>query len=273
MQDGARVWVCVVSDAHACSLSVLRREQTPSRRATRVEMAHEKVALLRALLIPGLPRYRVVAPDGASSAPTKHIYLIRHGEATHNVAPKPWGEELIDARLTEKGASQADALRERAAALPVELVVVSPLTRTLDTAMRSLGPLQQRGVPFVAVEECREQFGKNLPDKRRAISAVASEFERVDFSGLRASDADSLFTSERESLEALAARADRFLELLFARPETHIAVVTHSSFLAALLNAALDTSASPAASEWFANAELRELRLAPRAPGPAAGTS
>ena len=39
-------------------------------------------------------------------------------------------------------------------------------------------------------------------------------------------------------------------------------MVSHSSFLAALLNAALDSRAQPEVGEWFGNAEMRHVRLA-----------
>ena len=66
----------------------------------------------------------------------------------------------------------------------------------------------------------------------------------------------------REELPLISTRADAFLQWLHARPEQRIAVVTHSSFLAALLNAALDSRAQPEVGEWFGNAEMRHVRLA-----------
>ena len=59
--------------------------------------------------------------------------------------------------------------------------------------------------------------------------------------------------------------------LVAARPERHIAVVTHSSFLAALLNTAVDTAAVPEVAAWFDNAELREMHVAPCAAPDASG--
>lgn len=221
---------------------------------------HKKVIALRALSIPNLPRFRAAA-DGAADA--KHIYFIRHGEATHNIAPRPWGEELVDARLTPEGQRQSlEMLRPAAAALPLELIVTSPLSRTLETAHIGLAPHLERGVKCVAVEQCREQFGLNLPDRRRATAALRVEYPQVDFSGL--AEEDELFTPEREALEDMSMRADAFLELLMQRPEAHIAVSTHSSFLAALFNVALDVSAAPECGEWFANAEMRLVRLVRR---------
>lgn len=227
-------------------------------------MGQEKVDELRALRVPGLPRYRVVTPasDGATE---KHIYFIRHGEATHNVAPKPWGEELIDARLTEAGVQQVETLTSTAAELPVEVVIVSPLTRALQTAVTGLKPLLDRGVPFIVAEGCREQLGQNLPDQRRAVAAVAADFPEADWTVmLQGPDADALFTAEREPLDVLSLRADAFLELCMARPEQHVAVVTHSSFLAALFNTALHLTDEQASTvgAWFANAECRHLVLA-----------
>ena len=42
--------------------------------------------------------------------PPRCVVLIRHGEAAHNVAPRPWGEELVDAPLTDVGRQQAAGL-------------------------------------------------------------------------------------------------------------------------------------------------------------------
>ena len=64
-----------------------------------------KVLELQALKIPGLPRYAALGANCDTSV--KHIYFIRHGEATHNVQEKPWGPELMDARLTDVGVKQA----------------------------------------------------------------------------------------------------------------------------------------------------------------------
>ena len=190
-------------------------------------------------------------------------YFVRHGEATHNVAPRPWGPELVDAPLTDVGRAQAETLQAitRRVEQDIEVVIVSPLTRAIQTALIGFSTLAERGdFPFIAMEECRERFGKNLPDKRRCRSALATEFDRVDFTGI--GEADELFLDdERESAEALSRRADAFLAMLHARPEKGIAVVCHSSFLCALTNATLRTAAAPELGAWFANAEMRQVRL------------
>jgi broad specificity phosphatase PhoE len=249
---------------------------------------HQKVVACRELTIAGLPRFRAAGADEEDGA-SQHIYLIRHGEAAHNVQGRPWGPELIDAKLTPRGREQAlSELRSAAESLPLELVVVSPLTRAIETALLGLAPhlevdddqlplpppqqqqqLQgrRRRLRPVAIEQCREQFGQNLPDRRRTTAELRAEFPTVDFAAHAMAEEDELFTPERETLEALALRADAFLEVLSRRPERHIAVVTHSSFLAALCNSALDTrgascvSPAPALGSWFANAEMRLVRL------------
>ena len=74
----------------------------------------------------------------------------------------------------------------------------------------------------------------------------------------------SCFPRRREELPLISTRADAFLQWLHERPEQSIAVVTHSSFLAALCNVALDSRADLKVGEWFANAEMRHVRLAKR---------
>ena len=131
----------------------------------------EKVAALRALRVPGLPRFRLA---DAADASAKDVYFIRHGEAAHNVAPRPWGEELVDAPLTDVGRQQAAGLVPQAAGVTLDVVIVSPLVRAIETATIGLAAHLERGVPFVVEELCREQLGPNLPDKRRPKDALAA---------------------------------------------------------------------------------------------------
>jgi broad specificity phosphatase PhoE len=73
------------------------------------------------------------------------------------------GRTYWDAKLTEKGEQQCADLKEAIKARPhpldVECVIVSPLTRTLQTAYLSLGAAEEEGAPpFIANEMCRERI-------------------------------------------------------------------------------------------------------------------
>ena len=156
---------------------------------------HEKVAALRALRVPGLPRFRIA--DAADTS-AKDVYFIRHGEAAHNVAPRPWGEELVDAPLTEVGRQQAAGLLPQAVGVVLDVVIVSPLVRAIETATVGLAGHLDRGVPFVVEELCREQLGPNLPDKRRPKHVIAAAYPALDFSAMT-DDEDTLFMTQQLS--------------------------------------------------------------------------
>jgi len=228
-------------------------------------------------------QFSLGAPDSGFSIflaeRTKKIHFIRHAEGFHNVATKKAGtndilkpgdqkaseHELWDSRLTEVGIQQATDLREYLSTRPsggrsftsFDLVVVSPLTRTLETAQEVFGPARSPGVPafldpgqapqgspesalastkavprprILVREECRERWGCYVCDGRRPISEIMPEFPAFDFSELEY-DADVFYTDEREPDEHCHQRALLFLEWLNKRPEKCIAVVTHSSFL------------------------------------------
>lgn len=153
---------------------------------------------------------------------TKKIHFIRHAEGYHNLATKETGSNdcllrgdepaaahhLYDSRLTAKGIAQAEALRTHLASRPsgarsftaFDLVVVSPLTRTMETALHVFGQPREPGKPaflthvdapknspeyasgvkvapprFVVREECRERWGHYVCDGRRSISEIAKE--------------------------------------------------------------------------------------------------
>jgi len=208
---------------------------------------------------------------------TKKVHFIRHAEGFHNKATKESGtndcllrgdssasaHELYDSRLTEKGIKQSIDLKDHLATRPsgsrsftaFDLVVVSPLTRTCETALHVFGQPREPGMPaflargeapdgtpeasaginippprFLVKEECRERWGKYVCDGRRSITEIASEFPNFDFSEI-VHDEDEFYSDERESDEHCCERAVKFLEWLNSRPEKCIAVVTHSSFL------------------------------------------
>lgn len=192
----------------------------------------------------------------------KHIYFIRHAEGEHNAAVTrrggdhsilepgtPGSAEFVDAQLTAKGKAQCMLLRRRIAAMrradphavPVELVVVSPLTRTLQTADGCFGPIGfPDAPPFLVHEGCRERWGLYTCDKRRAKKLIRADFlgfradfpgEGIDWDSHFVDEEDESWTPEREPSAHVEARAVAFLQWLAERPEKHIAVVTHSSFL------------------------------------------
>lgn len=209
---------------------------------------------------------------------TRKVHFIRHAEGYHNAETektgsnhcllKPEGKTasehpLYDSRLTTKGVDQAVCLRKILAHRPsggrsftaFDLVVVSPLTRTCETALHVFGNPRKPGLPaflcngeapygspehkagvkvpaprFLVREECRERFGHYVCDGRRSIEEIRREFPDFDFSEV-ATNEDKYYTDERESDEDCCARAVQFLEWLNSRPEKCIAVVTHSSFL------------------------------------------
>jgi len=192
---------------------------------------------------------------------TKKVHFIRHAEGFHNQATRESGsndilignEALLDSRLTPKGVQQCLRLKAELAVRPsqgrsfthFDLIVVSPLTRTLETAMHIFGPPRKPGIPkfcceltdrglprpqFLVREECRERWGHYMCDKRRPIREIIKDFPDCDFSEVE-NDEDIFFTDHREPTAHVEERTIQFLEWLNKRPEKCIAVVSHSSFL------------------------------------------
>ena len=150
------------------------------------------------------------------------------------------------------------------AALPIDLVVSSPLTRALQTASIVFSSqIADSNVPTLVLEGCRERFGRQNPDARRRASEVSVRFPRFDLS--RLSEEDVLHGETRETLAQLSIRAAAFVSELLALPHSNVAVVSHSGFLAALFNVAADCADASELRDWFETAEMRAVHL--EAPG------
>ncbi|KAL1534432.1 phosphoglycerate mutase-like protein 1 isoform X1 [Salvia divinorum] len=232
---------------------------------------------------------------------SKTIHLVRHAQGIHNVdGDKNYkafmSPEYFDAHLTQLGWQQVDNLRKHVHSSglikSIDLVVTSPLLRTMQTAVGVFGgeaysdkmdilPLMVENAgnsdhpaissldcpPIVAVELCREHLGVHPCDKRRSISEYRSLFPGVDFS-LIESDDDVLWKADvRETKDEVAARGMNFMNWLFTRKEKEIAIVTHSGFLFHTL-AAFGNDCHPLVkneiSSHFANCELRSMVILDR---------
>ncbi|GAB2303499.1 hypothetical protein Dimus_037488, partial [Dionaea muscipula] len=149
---------------------------------------------------------------------SKTLHVVRHAQGYHNVAGEKDPEaflsyDLLDASLTPLGWEQVDNLHKRVRATglfkKIELVITSPLTRTMQTAAGVFGGdsyndgnginvhqlmVQNAGnsgrpaisslncPPFLAVELCRERLGVHPCDKRRTVSEYNLLFPAIDFS-------------------------------------------------------------------------------------------
>ncbi|KAF5740120.1 hypothetical protein HS088_TW11G00185 [Tripterygium wilfordii] len=180
----------------------------------------------------------------------KTLHLVRHAQGIHNVeGDKDYkaylSYDLFDAHLTPLGWQQVDNLHKHVQSCglnkKIELVVTSPLLRTMQTAVGVFGgeayadgieapPLMVANAgksdrpaisslncpPFIAVELCREHLGVHPCDKRRSISEYQPLFPAIDFSQIESND-DILWTPDiREASEELAARGMKFLNWLLS---------------------------------------------------------
>src|SRR3954465_6444492 len=76
--------------------------------------------------------------------------VVRHGQSLFNVDKVVNGEPTLDRGLSEQGIEEGERLAGQIAALPLELVAVSPFPRALQTANIALAG---REVPHLVDEE------------------------------------------------------------------------------------------------------------------------
>mmetsp|Transcript_8073 Transcript_8073/g.23727 ORF Transcript_8073/g.23727 Transcript_8073/m.23727 type:complete len:345 (+) Transcript_8073:87-1121(+) len=162
----------------------------------------------------------------------KTIYLVRHGQAEHNVSGNL---ALRDPPLTAFGKRQAKVL-DMAPVLQgrkVELVVASPLRRTLETAV--IGFANQEPKPLFIAHPDVQETGAHPSDTGVEASNLEADFgEVVDLSLCvpKWYEKPAPFDPETgvvraDGCEALKKRLARLADWLLERPEQSIAVVSH----------------------------------------------
>ncbi|XP_062176591.1 LOW QUALITY PROTEIN: phosphoglycerate mutase-like protein 1 [Alnus glutinosa] len=248
-----------------------------------------------------LPSFLAFARNSRHCGLLKPYIQVRHAQGIHNVdGDKSYKAylrpEYFDAHLTPLGWEQIDNLRKHVHASGlskrIELVITSPLMRTIQTAVGVFGgegytdrmdvlPLMVANAgnsgraaisslncpPIAAVELCREHLGVHPCDRRRNISDYQFLFPAVDFS-LIETDEDILWKADiRETKEEVASRGLKFMNWLWTRKEKEIAIVTHSGLLFHTLSSFGNDCHPVVKSEickHFANCELRSMVIVDR---------
>ena len=215
---------------------------------------------------------------------TKIIHFQRHRQGYHNLICDMWREagrpidfdspdpelnpvtrtEMVDPPLTELGRRQCSSVREECSKLSPEIVIVSPLLRCIQTAKLSFRDHADTTVtPWVSHEGCREELGLLTGNKRRPISAIRDDYPEIDFAAIE-HDEDELWDAYGDRRETLLEKSDRIYDFLTSfvmqRPESEIAVVSHSAYLFSLLNAVMDIEDEDLRS-WFLTGEVRSLKV------------
>jgi broad specificity phosphatase PhoE len=166
--------------------------------------------------------------------------LVRHGQSLFNVDDVVNGDPALDRGLSKQGIEEAERLAGELAALPLDLVVVSPFPRAVQTANIAL---DARDVPHLVDEE--------LGDVR------IGELEGASLDAYRDAPAHSN-RKERfpggESLDEAALRYAGACERLLARDEPVTLVVCHEIPVRYVVNAAAGSDELNGPLRYVANA-------------------
>ncbi len=102
------------------------------------------------------------------------IYLIRHAQSAFNAVhdPKKPDPMIFDAPITELGKTQARLARNEVEKLNIKSVIVSPFTRTLQTAQL----IFEKSLPFQISAAVREQLCNSCDVKYAARLLRVSPF-------------------------------------------------------------------------------------------------
>ncbi|MBT3558935.1 MAG: histidine phosphatase family protein [Rhodospirillales bacterium] len=159
------------------------------------------------------------------------VYLIRHGQSEFNVgSPHAVDPLIFDAPLTDLGKAQANQAGREMGSIGVQQIIVSPLTRAIQTAMHIFG----EDAPITVDATPREWLTCSC-DVGRHPEHLAREFPMLDFGHLddhwwhKGPVNEHDIPIEPEDVYHDRVRAfDQTLQEVDARP---IAVVAHGYFL------------------------------------------
>ena len=196
----------------------------------------------------------------------KRLYLIRHGQSQGQVAKRlgmdrQRDQQLRDADLTNEGVLQAQQISNyNFGEGEPELVVSSPLTRALHTAILGFPNPGQRILIHYDLAEVGSRVPENTP---RPIHQVLKDLETTD----RIVDAKALLpdtwpTVLYDGKNNRGKAIQRAMQYLYAeRVEETIAVVCHFNVIRQILEdggSVRPQNAIPIACELYSNGQVKQ---------------
>ena len=164
---------------------------------------------------------------------SKNLWCIRHGIALHNILGKQIGDDAYtnytDTPLVKKGEEEALEFGKKWEKLrTIDIVFVSPLTRTLQTATNIFNGTDKK---LIAIEEIQEYpQGVHYCNKRKTKTELIKLFPNVDFSLIN--EHSKYWQNDVwEDISDLKSRIEMFKKFAKQRNETNICIVSHSTFL------------------------------------------
>lgn len=167
----------------------------------------------------------------------KTVWCLRHGISLHNKMYKIMGMSayvhLDDTNLLEEGFIQAKKTNQEWNEInDIDIVFVSPLTRTIETA---LNIFRNINVKIYALDLIKEYPGSyERINKRKSKEILIDNYgDKIDFSYLM-NDKDSYWKEGiefKETIPQLKKRVEMTKEFFKQRNEKNIAMVSHSSFI------------------------------------------
>jgi broad specificity phosphatase PhoE len=173
------------------------------------------------------------------------IYFIRHAQGEHNLSEKNW--QIKYPKLTELGIRQSKNLGLLLKDVSMDLILVSPLRRTLQTSEIIFGK-ENNSVSIELVKE----FIVNPCDLREPKSKISEEFPNVNFDLVD----DNYNYNELESDNDIEIRCNKFYDYIKNLNFENIAVVTHGAFLMKFVTI-YGSRLKIEDKKWFENCECR----------------
>lgn len=169
------------------------------------------------------------------------MFLLRHGQSHFNAQFEATGRDpgIADPQLTELGHAQAQRAAQALGSAGIRRVMISPYTRTLQTAAPFLS---LPGVEVEIVPQVRERKAYSC-DIGSPPALLAEKFPQHEFGHLPEQWWHEGMESEAETME----RAKAFRAFMRGHAEQHCTlVVSHWWFILAL------TGESVANGQWMA---------------------
>ena len=158
------------------------------------------------------------------------VYLIRHGQSEFNAVHTDGDADpmIFDAPLTQKGFQQAEAARAAISGLGIRLVIASPLTRAIQTALCIL-----KGIAPIKIMAGHRELLSHSCDVGRTPGELHRDFPGLSFDHLKeiwwyqgAVNKDGIPVEPGRIFQK---RIGDFTEELRRVPERPVAIVGHGN--------------------------------------------